>query len=104
MKPMFNSTAAQRGHLDDFVYRRTWRRPLTDHNFHEIGRQSSRNADLPKGISSPGKKPAFREISRPFLTKTMPQDFCAELFLFSIIVLISAWSVFALVEASAALS
>lgn len=103
MKPMFNSKAAQRTHLHDLVHRRTWHRPLTDHNFHEMGRQCSSNADLPRGISSTGKRPPFRDISRAFLRKKMPHEFCAELILFGIITLVSAWSVFALVEASAAL-
>jgi hypothetical protein len=60
-------------------------------------------ADPPNGVSPSEGRPSFRDISREFLTEETHQSFCAELFLFGVIILISAWPLFALVEAWTAL-
>jgi hypothetical protein len=71
----------------------------TDHNFQPMIGGNSSNADSPNGVSPSGERQSFRDISREFLKEETPQSFWAELFLFGVIILISAWPLFALVEA-----
>ena len=100
MKPMPQITAAQRSRRHDLVVDRcTPRHPLTDHNFQSWGRAHSSDENSRRSISPPGERPSFRDISRDFLNVETHQSFFAELFLFGIIILISGWPLFALVEA-----
>jgi hypothetical protein len=78
-------------------------RPMTDANYHSVGQLHSGDSASQRSISTPGEHPSFRDISREFLSEESHQSFCAELFLFGVIILVSTWPLFALVEAWTAL-
>jgi hypothetical protein len=104
MKPTPQISTLPRSSRQDLVsLRRTPRSPRIDRNFQPMMRERSSEADPPNGVSPSEGRPSFREISREFLKEETPQSFCAELFLFGVIILISAWPLFALVEAWSAL-
>jgi hypothetical protein len=104
MKPMPQITAALRSRRhDQRVDRCTPGRPLTDRNFQSWGRTHSSDENSRGRVSSPAESPSFRDISREFLSVETPRSFFAELFLFGVIVLISVWPLFSLLEAWAAL-
>jgi hypothetical protein len=79
------------------------RSPQTDYNFQAMIGEHSGDAGSPSGFSRAGERSAFRAISKEFLTEETHRSFFAELFLFGVIVLISAWPLFALLEAWTAL-
>jgi hypothetical protein len=104
MKPMPQISTLPRSSRQDRVsLRRQPRSSRIDYNFQAMIGEHSGDADSPSGVSTPGEHSSFRDISREFLTKETHQSFFAELFLFGVIVLISAWPLFALVEAWTAL-
>ena len=59
--------------------------------------------DSPNCLFPSRERQSFRDISREFLKEEAPQNYRAELILFGIIILISAWPLLALAEAWAAL-
>lgn len=104
MKPMPQITAAQRSRRHDPVlHQRTPRHPLTDHNFHSWGPPHSNDEESRGSISSSGERASFRDISRDFCRSETHQSFFVELSLFGVIVLTSAWPLFSLIDAWAAL-
>jgi hypothetical protein len=97
------STLPTSSRQDRVSLRRKPRSPRLDYNFQPmIGERSGDEGSLNRISPSEGR-PSFRDISREFLREETHQGFCAELFLFGVIILISAWPVFALVEAWTAL-
>ena len=83
--------------------RRQPRSSRIDYNFQAMIGERSGDADSASGFSTSEERSSFRDISREFLTEETSQSFYAELFLFGVIALISAWPLFALVEAWTAL-
>ena len=104
MKPMPQiSTLPKSSRQDRVSLRHKPRSPWTDYNFQAMVREHSGDEDSLSDISPSEGRPSFRDISREFLNEETHQGFCAELFLFGVIVVISAWPLLALVEAWTAL-
>ena len=77
--------------------------PRTDHNFQSRPGEHFGDTDSPNGLYPSRQRPSFRDISREFLKEEAPQNFRAEFILFGVIILISAWPLWALAEAWRAL-
>jgi hypothetical protein len=103
MKPMPQIIPFQGNRrLDCAAHRLGPRRPVTDAHYHSVGQQHSGDADSQRSLVT-SVRPSFRLISREFLREETHQSFRPELFLFGVIILISVWPLFALLQAWIAL-
>jgi hypothetical protein len=103
MKPIPQIIPPGHSRSDHPSLQRKHRSLLFDYHFQPTIGGNSSNADSPKRVSPSAARPSIRDISRDFIEGETPEAFCAELSLFGVIALISAWPFFALVEAWTAL-